>query len=75
MTGNAKRSELTFVPVVTDVAPLKVNMRSVEYLGGPANGVLTFTTGGITHLEIERRHGAVLEAEYRRGLRDGKKEI
>lgn len=42
---------------------------------GVVSGVLTYSTGGVSHLEIEKRYAAALEAEYRRGLRDGKKEI
>jgi hypothetical protein len=41
---------------------------------GKANGVLTYSTDGVPHLEIERRHAEALMSEYRRGLRDGKKQ-
>lgn len=35
------------------------------------SGILTFTTNGVTHLEIERRYGKALEDAYRKGLREG----
>lgn len=37
------------------------------------NGILTFTTNGVPHLEIERKYAEALETAYRRGLKDGKK--
>lgn len=39
---------------------------------GKPNGILTFTTNGVTHLEIERRYGKALEDAYRKGLREGR---
>lgn len=42
-------------------------------MSGKPSGVLTYSTGGVAHLEIERRYADVLKSEYRRGLCDGKK--
>lgn len=37
-----------------------------------ASGVLTFTTNGVPHLEIERRYAKALDDAYRKGVRDGR---
>jgi len=36
-------------------------------------GVLTFTTHGVPHYEIEERYWHELQKAYKRGLKDGQK--